>query len=775
MLLQPQGTGALIPAEDSFEEFARWGMTRQSERVCVKMYRFAFLLTCSLLAFTAAGTDDLAYAQTCTVGGTGTNNTCLGTGALSANPSGSNNTASGFNALNLNTTGGSNTATGASALSANISGNSNTATGFNALNKNTASSNTASGASALSANTTGGSNTAMGASALIANVTGGNNTAVGSNALPANQAGGNNTAVGVNALLNSSGSGNIAIGFNAGSALTTGGSNIAIGSAADAADTSTIRIGSGQTRTFVAGIRGTSVSGGLAVVVDAAGQLGVAAAVPGGTSNTATGVNALMRNSSGVGNTASGSSALQENTTGSRNTAFGLNALFSNGVGASNNTAIGANALWLSSGGSNNTAFGVEAAQNQTTGSNNLALGYQAGNNWSTGNNNIALAAPGTAGESGTIRIGIEGIQTRAFIAGIRGVAVNGGQTVVVDANGQLGVAPGSTTIPGDNNTALGTGALSSNTVSGTNNTAAGSSALTSNTTGTQNTASGAGALQANTGGNFNTASGANALNRNVTGAANTASGAAALQSNTTGNNNTATGLNALNQNTTGGNNTASGAGAMFSNTTGNNNTALGFGAGGNWTTGSNNIAIANNGDAADLATIRIGAQGTQTRAFMAGIRGTRVNKGQAVMVDANGQLGVSRSSLRYKEDIHAMGDASKPLMNLRPVTFRYKEAEADGSKPIQYGLIAEEVEKVMPELVVYNEKGTPESVAYEILPSLLLNEYQKQGRELVAAKARLEAMEAEMAAMRVMLNRLAAASSSQGSSFAALESPVAR
>ncbi|MCA3555219.1 tail fiber domain-containing protein, partial [Aestuariivirga sp.] len=127
-----------------------------------------------------------------------------------------------------------------------------------------------------------------------------------------------------------------------------------------------------------------------------------------------------------------------------------------------------------------------------------------------------------------------------------------------------------------------------------------------------------------------------------------------------------------------------------------------------------------------------------------------------------------------YKEDVHSMGDASNALMGLRPVTYRYKQAEADGSKPIQYGLIAEEVDKVMPDLVVYDEQGRPDSVSYEILPSLLLNEYQKQNRKLAAteaellvakqnyatAEARLNSMEAELAALKLAVSRLAAAPS---------------
>ena len=639
-------------------------------------------------------------------------------------------------ALGIGST-GTLTCIGDGALANNSSGAGNSGFGLNALNKNTS----------------GSSNTASGAGALQDNVSGASNVASGFNALNKNTTGSFNTAVGAEAAFNqtTTAAGNIALGYRAGFNWTTGVNNIAIGNTAANTDSATIRIGTlgVQTRAFIAGVRGVNVSGGQLVVVDPNGQLGVAAGLP-GVNNTAIGSNAMLRNVNGASNAAFGVSALQENTTGSSNTAAGVNALFSNVSG------------------SNNTAFGFEAALNQNGGSNNIALGHRAGINWSTGGGNIAIGNNGDSGDLATIRIG--STQTKAYIAGIRGNILNGGQAVVVDANGQLGVAPGSSPVPGDNNTALGTGALGSNTVSGNNNTASGWSALALNTVGVQNTANGSGALQANTNGRFNTASGANSLNKNNGGSANTANGVAALQENTTGNNNTASGVNALYNNTSGGNNTASGAGALFNNTTGSSNTAVGSGAGGNWTVGSNNIAVAAPGVAGEAATIRIGEQGVQTRTFIAGIRGTRVNRGQAVQVDANGQLGTSRSSIRYKEDVHSMGDASNPLMNLRPVTFRYKEAEPDGGKPIQYGLIAEEVEKVMPDLVIYNDKGTPESVAYEILPSLLLNEYQKQGRELAAAKARLEAMEAEMAAMRVVLNRLAAASSPQGSSFAALE-----
>jgi len=264
-----------------------------------------------------------------------------------------------------------------------------------------------------------------------------------------------------------------------------------------------------------------------------------------------------------------------------------------------------------------------------------------------------------------------------------------------------------------------------------------------------------------------------NTLNRNSTGNSNTASGREALLNNTTGSNNTASGYTALNRNTTGSNNTAIGwqAGHFV---TGSNNIFIGARAGYNIQGGlnnSDNILIGNSGDGAMSKTIYIGQAGTHTQIAIAGISGVNRISAQTVVVDVFGQLGVISSSRRYKDDIQPMGEASSPLMQLRPVTFRYKEADADGSKPLQYGLIAEEVEQAMPGLVIYNKDGTPESVAYQVLPSLLLNEYQKQNRELAAAKAELtstkaelaetqDRFEAELAALKLAVSRLAAAPS---------------
>src|SRR5208282_1652664 len=229
-------------------------------------------------------------------------------------------------------------------------------------------------------------------------------------------------------------------------------------------------------------------------------------------------------------------------------------------------------------------------------------------------------------------------------------------------------------------------------------------------------------------GDNANTAAGYGALFSDTTGGGNTATGSEALYYNTTGNENTATGVSALEDNTTGQDNTATGFAALFSNTTGSNNIGIGNEGGSALTTGSNNIDVGNGGVAGESNTIRIGTQGTQTDTYIAGIFGTpKIKKACEVVVETTGLLGCVKSSARYKRDIRDMGDASDKLMKLRPVTFTYK-ADSTGTK--QYGLIAEEVEKVYPELVIDGADGKPETVAYQVLPAMLLNEVQKQAKD---------------------------------------------
>lgn len=297
-------------------------------------------------------------------------------------------------------------------------------------------------------------------------------------------------------------------------------------------------------------------------------------------------------------------------------------------------------------------------------------------------------------------------------------------------------------------NTCYGTGALEANAGALTgNNSAFGYRALNGNTTGGANTAAGAAALELNVDGFENTALGNGSLNRNNHGSGNTAIGFSALFKNQSGDN-TAVGRGALLENTSGAFNTAAGEGALRNSTTGYRNVAVGYQAGHAVTTGSDNILIGagTQGSAAANGVIRIGSSAYQKRAFIAGIRGVKTGNSNAttVFIDSNGQLGTVKSSRRYKEDIQPMGSVSEQLFALRPVSFRYKEVDEDGRQPVQYGLIAEEVAEVFPEIVVYDADGQPETVSYHVLSTLLLNELQKEARRI----AELERQVAELTAI---------------------------
>jgi hypothetical protein len=337
-----------------------------------------------------------------------------------------------------------------------------------------------------------------------------------------------------------------------------------------------------------------------------------------------------------------------------------------------------------------------------------------------------ATGATGPAGPAGPA--GTPGAKGATGATGPQGPA---GLTGATGPQGPAGPAGSGVTLYGEN-TSAGVGALQSYYRTGAHsaenipfgfNTAFGYNALSSPTVGEGNTAVGDQALAANTYGGGNSAFGRFAMFQNTTGGGNLGIGTAALY-----------------QLQSGSDNTAIGGDALSGTTTGNNNVAVGGGAGMNNIVGSDNIDIANYGDD-ESSTIRIGTSGTQTRAVIAGIYGTATGgTGAAVVVDVNGQLGTVSSSRRYKEDIQIMGEASDRLLQLRPVTFHYKKADAAGEKPLQFGLIAEEVAAVMPELVVNNKDGQPETVAYHLLPALLLNELQKEHRLNLEQTAQLGA-----------------------------------
>jgi hypothetical protein len=360
---------------------------------------------------------------------------------------------------------------------------------------------------------------------------------------------------------------------------------------------------------------------------------------------------------------------------------------------AGNNTAEGTNALFSLTTGISNTALGNQALYHDTTGQSNTAIGSQALFNNSFSFNNTAV-----------------GWQALYYNVG------------------------------GDVNTAIGAHALFHNS-SGLANTATGAEALYSNTTGQNNTADGGLALRQNTVGDSNTAVGNEALRFNVRGDSNTAIGAGALErANATGN--TAIGASALFYNTAGTYNTAIGSGAL-SSTGGSHNIGIGDSAGRNVGTGSYNIEIGNVGDAVppDTHTIHIGTEGRQTRAFVAGISGVPVT-GNAVVVNGNGQLGVATSSARFKDEIKPMDKASKALLALKPVTFHYKK-QFDPNGSVQFGLVAEEVEKVSPDLVSRDAGGKAFTVRYDAVNAMLLNEFLKARRQIDAQQKQIDELTA--------------------------------
>ena len=300
-----------------------------------------------------------------------------------------------------------------------------------------------------------------------------------------------------------------------------------------------------------------------------------------------------------------------------------------------------------------------------------------------------------------------------------------------------------------DANTAEGgPGALFSLTT-GTDNTAVGSQALFGLTTGVQNTAVGAQALFNNTA-DKNTAEGFRALINNTTGNSNTAIGVSALLRNVTGGFSTAIGFSALEDNNATVN-TAIGANALQHNTTGDRNIALGVNAGLFLTTGSDNIDIANAGVAGESSTIRIGNSNVngQNRAFIVGIRGVTTGNADAVpvLIDSAGQLGTAGSSRRFKKEIKPMEQTSEAILSLKPVTFNYK---SDKTGTPQFGLIAEEVAEVSPDLVVRDKNGEIYTVRYDAVNAMLLNEFLKEHKAFLEEQRRVQKQEATISQLKL-------------------------
>ncbi|NBX41584.1 MAG: hypothetical protein EBR15_09260, partial [Gammaproteobacteria bacterium] len=298
----------------------------------------------------------------------------------------------------------------------------------------------------------------------------------------------------------------------------------------------------------------------------------------------------------------------------------------------------------------------------------------------------------------------------------------------------------------------------------GSSNTAVGHETLKELTSGANNTAIGSDAATALTTGSGNTVAGSGAAIALTTGSGNTVAGNGAAVALTTGGNNTVVGAGGAALLVTGASNLALGYSALSKLTSGGTNIAVGASAGSTYTTESNNIAVGNTGTAADTGVIRLGTVGTQTKTFVAGINGVTLGAtGNIVLVDSNGQLGTIQSSRRYKEDIAPMGEASARLLKLRPVTFKYKKDQPGDERTVQFGLIAEEVAEVFPELVIYNKEGKPETVAYHLLATMLLNELQKNAAELRSTqqlltdqKSRISRQQTEINAIKSQVRDLA-------------------
>jgi trimeric autotransporter adhesin len=317
----------------------------------------------------------------------------------------------------------------------------------------------------------------------------------------------------------------------------------------------------------------------------------------------------------------------------------------------------------------------------------------------------------------------------------------------------------------GSFNTALGAGALVLN--NGDSNTAAGAAALLLNTTGIQNTAVGTDAMVYNDTGNNNTAVGAFALFNNIdgfensafgvhalytlgTGSFNNAFGGFALESDETGSFNNAFGDGALEANVSGSNNTAVGDLAL-NHCTGSHNTALGANAGINQDTGSNNIYIGDTGQAGENNVIAIGARVNNntpyTATFVGGIY-DEVVQDRAVYVAPDGHLGTLASSRRYKEEIKRMDDASEALFALKLVTFRYKQ-QIDSSHRLSFGLVAEDVAKVSPDLITRDEDGQPQTVRYEAINAMLLNEFLKEHKKVEEQACEIQEQKAVISGLK--------------------------
>jgi hypothetical protein len=512
-----------------------------------------------------------------------------------------------------------------------------------------------------------------------------------------------------------------------------------------------------------------------------------------GADNTFSGYQSGFSNTVGVANTFSGLEVGFTNVSGSYNSLYGDNAGYSTTTG-SYNTFIGHKAGYTNTAGQRNTFSGLLAGFSNTTGSDNLFDGENAGYRNTTGSDDVYIANQGpTSGtESNTIRIGTQGTgqaqQNAAYIAGIYGSTTNSGSLVFIDSTGMLGTGGGSGLVTSFNGrtgavlpvaTDYGTDYIQNGTtqqasanfnISG-NGTLGGALTATIVNAASSYSISGSTVLSIANSGLFlgigagtsatgidNTFFGNNAGNSTTTGTANIFAGDSAGFSNVGGSNNAFYGHKAGYSNTTGQSNTFAGLFAGYSNTTGSDNIFYGQNAGYANTTGSNDVYLGNSGPTSgtESNTIRIGTPGTgagqQNAAYIAGIFGSTSSSGVPVFINSDGLLGTLTSSMRFKEQINNMGDSTSALMKLRPVTFFYKPEYDKGERTLQYGLLAEEVAQVYPELVAYDKDGQPYTVRYQYLASMLLNEVQKQYRRAQESASVIQAQQKEIESLKGQL-----------------------
>lgn len=655
-------------------------------------------------------------------------------------------------------------------------------------------SNTGLGVENLANLTTGDENVAIGTQALFTLTDGANNVAIGRQCMFSVTHSSQTVAIGGSAAANlTTGNQNIAIGLNAGSFLSTGGDNIIIGPNANMATAAAgnLVIGNNAGTNCITGtesyniylsnlgVNGENNTGRIGTTGSGVGE--ITDCYIAGTVHADTGLDVTAGNLDFPATTSSAAGVITQAgqpfvhsfgdascvfvgdqaggafTNGSiANIGIGYQALYSvTGAGSFSNIGIGYQALYsVAAGSSSNIAIGSQASGGLTTGINNTVVGassgvagasgynalygFEAGLNLVGGeNSNIYIMNAGVASENNTMRLGTTGAgngQVNAtYIAGVAGVTVSNLNTVTIDTvTGQLGSTAGGsggvTTIDGDTGSATGATITFTAAASGSTTTfnASGSTVTLDLEDGLNNIVIGAGTT---TGLQYNVGFGDNVF---------AAGGATSYQS-------IGIGFNTLRA-AGGTQNVGVGVGALGGTTfAGNYNLALGTTAGIAYDgSEGSNVVIAHIGVLGESNTIRIGTQGAgnleQNVCFIAGIFGSTVGvSGIPVVVDNAGQLGTVVSSRRYKENIESMEGSSAPVLDLRPVTFTYKN---DLTREKKYGLIAEEVEGVMPDLVAYNKAGDPESVKYQDIPILLLNEIQKQHNLIADLMRRIERLE---------------------------------